>query len=236
MTTIVSHRACRGHEPENTLRGMRRALSMKADAIEIDVRRCRTGEVVLMHDKTLERTTNGEGYVARHSFTYIARLNAGTREAVPTLEQALALVRDRATLVIEIKDDRASADVARIVKAAIRVKRASYQRIIVSSFSRTALRLVREQDRRVKLSLVSVRAPRGLVQLHADIKLHSVCLRHASVDRAVLDQARSLGLQVFAWTVNEQKEIARMVEFDVDGIISDYPDRVRVQVGHPARR
>ncbi len=106
---ITAHAACRGHAPENTLAGIRAALRHKADAIEIDLHCTRDGVPVLIHDATLERTTDGEGEVADFSLRQLRKLNAAAslpgskRHQIPTLREVLKAINGRALLVLEIK-------------------------------------------------------------------------------------------------------------------------------------
>ena len=99
---VISHAACGGHAPENTLAGIRKALELKADAVEIDVQASADGVPVLMHDLTVDRTTNGIGAVAKMALEDLRALDAGG-EPPPTLADVLEITRGRALLVIEIK-------------------------------------------------------------------------------------------------------------------------------------
>src|SRR3990170_7229468 len=100
---ITAHAACRGHAPENTLAGVRAALNLGADAIEIDVHCTRDGVPVLIHDETVDRTTGGTGEIAALSLRQARKLDAGGGERIPTLREVLDEINGRALLVLEIK-------------------------------------------------------------------------------------------------------------------------------------
>ncbi|MCD6538686.1 glycerophosphodiester phosphodiesterase [Candidatus Bathyarchaeota archaeon] len=101
---ICAHRGASYYEPENTLRAFRRALEMGADRIEVDVRLTADGHIIALHDETVDRTTNGSGYARDMTLEEIRRLDAGNGERIPTLREIIDLVRDRADLLIDVKD------------------------------------------------------------------------------------------------------------------------------------
>ena len=101
---ICAHRGTSYYEPENTLRAFRRALEMGADRIEVDVRLTADGHIIALHDETVDRTTNGSGYARDMTLREIKRLDAGKGERIPTLREIIKLVRDRADLLIDVKD------------------------------------------------------------------------------------------------------------------------------------
>src|SRR4030042_4999738 len=104
MAKIMGHRGASFYEPENTLRSFRRALQMGVAAVELDVHRTRDGRLAVIHDATLERTTNGRGRVRDFTLAELQQLDAGQGERIPSLEEALDLVRGRALLLVELKD------------------------------------------------------------------------------------------------------------------------------------
>ena len=101
---ICAHRGASYYEPENTLRAFKRALEMGADRIEVDVRLTADGHIIALHDETVDRTTNGSGYARDMTLEEIKRLDAGKGERIPTLREIIDLVRDRADLLIDVKD------------------------------------------------------------------------------------------------------------------------------------
>ncbi|MEE9285781.1 MAG: glycerophosphodiester phosphodiesterase family protein, partial [Dehalococcoidia bacterium] len=115
---VISHAACAGHAPENTLAGVRAALRLGADAIEVDVQASADGVPVLMHDLTVDRTTDGTGPVANLTLEQLRALDAGRGEPVPTLAEALALTAGNILLVVEIKQPGVERRVAAVVREA----------------------------------------------------------------------------------------------------------------------
>src|SRR5574341_626902 len=115
---ITSHAACKGHAPENTLVGVRAALALGADAIEIDLHLTRDGVPVLIHDATVDRTTDGSGEIASLTLRQARRLDAGGGERIPTLREVIETVADRALLVLEVKAGRIEEEVLAVVRRA----------------------------------------------------------------------------------------------------------------------
>jgi len=116
MIQIIGHRGARGIEPENTIRSFKKALELSVDYIECDVHLTKDGQIILMHDHTVDRTTNGTGPV--NSFTYdeIRKLDAGKGEKIPTLQELLDLAKGKVKLHIELKDETATEQTVRLVE------------------------------------------------------------------------------------------------------------------------
>ena len=133
------HRGARGHEPENTLRSVRKALELGADGIEVDVYFA-DGQLVVMHDRTLGRTTNGSGFVTRKSFAYLRSLDAGRGERIPTLAEVFDTVTHRAVINVELKGPRTAAPVTALIDEYVRQRGWRYDEFLVSAFDHTQLR------------------------------------------------------------------------------------------------
>src|SRR4051812_8026661 len=135
----IGHRGACGHEPENTLRSIRRALELGAQGIEVDVHFV-GGEIIVIHDAKLDRTTNGKGYVARKSFAYLRSLDAGKGERIPTLREVFETVGRHAFINIELKGRRTAEPVARLIAEFVASRGRQYKDFLVSSFNRRELR------------------------------------------------------------------------------------------------
>ncbi len=231
---IVSHAACAGHAPENTLAGVKAALEIGADAIEVDVQASADGVPILMHDLTLDRTTNGSGDLASLTWEQLSALDAGG-EPVPTFAQALDLTRGRALLVAEIKRPGCEDALADAVRGA-----GALDEVMVWSFLAPALEAMRQAEPRMPGSLLI--APRSmgdwpsLRELALRLGLQAVSLPHASLNSDVVTQARRSGLAVYAWTADAESDIQRLIDLDADGIVTNYPDRALALLGRPSGR
>ena len=226
---IISHAACAGHAPENTLAGVNAALEIGADAIEVDVQASADGVPILMHDLTLDRTTNGSGDLASLTWEQLSALDAGG-EPVPTFAQALDLTRGRALLVAEIKRPGCEEALADVVRDA-----GALDEVMVWSFLAPVLESMRQAEPKVPGSLLI--APRSmgdwpsLRELALRLGLQAVRLPHASLNSDIVTQAGRSGLAVYAWTADAESDIQRLIDLATDGIVTNYPDRALALLG-----
>jgi len=221
---VISHAACGGHAPENTLAGIRAALALGADAIEIDVQASADGVPVLMHDLTVDRTTGGRGAVAELTLEQLRELDAGS-EPVPTLAEVLDLTRGSALLVCEIKQPGIEGLLAEVVRGA-----GALDDTMVWSFFPEALAAMRREEPRLPGGLLigPEAMPRWPELRHTALRmgLQAVSVFCMSVNEHVARDAQRSGLALYAWTADPEPEIARLIALGVDGICSNYPERV----------
>lgn len=221
---VISHAGCAGHAPENTLAGIRAALDLGVDGIEIDVQATSDGVPVLMHDLTVDRTTNGAGRVAELSLDEIRRLDAGG-EPPPTLADALSLTRGRALLVIEIKQPGIEAAVAKAVREVD-----ALADVMTWSFFPQVLQALRSIEPRIPAALLvgpqSMPGWQSLRELAVRLGLQGVSVYCESIDEAIRRETRRSGLALYAWTADAPEEIGRLIALEVDGVCTNYPERV----------
>jgi glycerophosphoryl diester phosphodiesterase len=231
-TLVISHAACAGHAPENTLAGVRAALAIGADAIEIDVQASADGVPVLMHDLTVDRATNGSGDLASLTLEQLRALDAGG-EPVPTFADVLELTKRRALLVAEIKRPGCEAALAEIVRGA-----GALADVMAWSFLPPALEAMRAAEPRIAGALLiaqqSIANWPAMRALALRIGLQAVSVYHESLDEAIVAGARRGALAVYAWTADAESDIERLLALGVDGIVSNRPERVLTALGRPA--
>ena len=219
----IGHRGACGHEPENTLRSVRRALELGAHGIEIDVYFV-DGEIIVIHDAKLGRTTNGKGYVARKSFAWLRTLDAGKGERIPTLREVFETVNRRAFINIELKGRRTAEPVARLIGEFVAKRGWRYEDFLVSSFNRRELRSV--GDLRIPIGLLLTRPSRLYALSARRVRASAVNPAARYVTARFIEDAHRRGLRVFAYTVNAPAEIARLRRIGADGVFTDFPERV----------
>ena len=223
----IGHRGAAGHEPENTLRSIRRALELGANGVEIDVWFV-DGELVVFHDSTLERTTNGTGLLSRQTMAQLRALDAGQGERIPTLREVVETVDRRALINIELKGPRTAMPVAALIGEFVGQHGWSYEHFLVSSFRGSELRTI--PDARIPIGLLLAR-PTHLCWFNARrvrAVAVNVALRYAT--RAFIEEAHRRGLRVCVYTVNDPADIARLREWGADGVFTDFPERGRGNV------
>lgn len=221
---IISHAACGGHAPENTLAGIRKAIELGSEAIEIDVQASADGVPVLMHDLTVDRTTKGSGSLASMSLAELRALDVGG-ERVPTLAEVLDLTKGRVLLVMEIKAPGTEAHVARVVHEV-----AALGDVMAWSFFPQAIEGMRKEEPRIPCALLigGEYMDRWAEMRERALTLgaQGVSVFNPSVNEDVAEDCRHSGLALYTWTPDGRKEIARLAGLGVDGICSNFPDKV----------
>jgi glycerophosphoryl diester phosphodiesterase len=230
----IAHRGAAGIAPENTKLAFLKALDLGADAIELDVQLTCDDVCIVFHDDTLDRTTDGTGLVSETDFDTISKLDAGSwfsasfkRLEVPTLEEVLKTIGGRTLINIELKADKAR--IERLVKHAVTAvaRFELFDAIVFSSFQVEAIEMVRKLVPRAKIGVLCT--PRRLAQAVAvgvRLGVENIHPHVSMVDRELVSDAHRRGWRVWTWTANEPGEIELMSALGVDGIITDYPDRV----------
>jgi glycerophosphoryl diester phosphodiesterase len=229
---VISHRACAGHAPENTLAGVQAALRIGADAIEIDVQTTADGVPVLMHDFTLDRATSASGDFSSFTLEQLKSLDIDG-EPIPTFAETLDTTRGRALLVTEIKRPGCEETLADLIRGA-----SALHDVMVWSFLPPALEAMRHAEARIPGGLLippqSIDNWPSMRELALRLGLQAVSVFHLSLNHEIVDQARRSGLSVYAWTADSEEEIQRLVDLDLDGIVSNFPDRALALLGRPA--
>ena len=215
---IFGHRGAPGYPPqgENTLSSFRKALSCGATGLEFDVRRCGDGRMVVIHDDTIDRTTNGIGRVADLPYEELKKFDAGYGEPIPLLSDVLEEFGTRCILNIELKDPGLGNDLKKIL-----LERRLERHVIISAFDWNELRLFPPE---VPIGLLSSKLENLIVEARERCAT-AIHPRKDVVTPTLLEAARNAKLRVHVWTVNDVAEIAAYRTLGVDGIFTDFPDR-----------
>lgn len=234
MTQVWAHRGASGYAPENTIPAFELALEQGAEAFELDVQLTRDDQVVVIHDETLERTTNGTGWVADHSLEDLRRLDASyghekfAGTPMPTLEEVFALVKDTTTrLNLELKNSRMAYKGLEERVLGLIQGHDMADRVIISTFNHYSLR-----------HLVALGATQPLGALYSEplwkpwayaTRLGATALHPsmAATRRKIIDKSHEHGLAVHVWTVNEPDDLKKMIRLGVDAVITNYPNLAR---------
>ena len=212
----IGHRGAAGLEPENTLRSFIRATVEGADAIELDLRLTRDDRLVVLHDATVDRTTDGSGSAAEMTLEEIKRLDAGLGERVPTFEEVLEVTD--LPIYAELKVVEAAGPLAACIR-----ERGLAGRVTPISFRSEALHRIKQPLPDLAVGLVvsgTLSDPTGALRVGAAL----VSTEAAYLNAAFVESCRQADLRVTAWTVNEPEEMQRMIRLAIDGIVTDRPD------------
>jgi glycerophosphoryl diester phosphodiesterase len=212
----IGHRGAAGLEPENTLRSFTRATVEGADAVELDLRLTRDDRLVVLHDATVDRTTDGSGSAAEMTLEEIKRLDAGLGERVPTFEEVLEVTD--LPIYAELKVVEAAGPLAACIR-----ERGLAGRVTPISFRSEALHRIKQPLPDLAVGLVvsgTLSDPTGALRVGAAL----VSTEAAYLNAAFVESCRQADLRVTAWTVNEPEEMQRMIQMKLDGIVTDRPD------------
>ena len=220
-TLCIGHRGAKGHLPENTLPSFEHAINVGCDWVELDVYYS-GGELLVIHDKSVERTTNGEGLVSELSFEEIRALDAGGGHKIPILQEVINLVDRRCRINVELKGPATANPVSDLLNEYC-LAEWTHRDFLLSSFNHK------------ELELADPAYPRGALfaKLLPDmwdraerLGAWSVNFDKADVSQSLVEEAHSRGYKVLVYTVNSKADILTMIGYGVDGLFSDYPDRI----------
>lgn len=220
------HRGASGYMPENTIASFNRAIELGVDMVELDVHQCKTGEIVVMHDDMVDRTTNGHGRIADLTLDELFALDAGNGEKIPTLLEVLEAINHRVGVVVELKENAAVEQTATIINRAIDEQGWISNQFSVTAFDHHLLRAFHILCPRVPLGAILAGNPIGYAEFGERLGAASVNMAYPFLTQEFVEDAHARGLQVFAWPVDDPRDIERMKSIGVDGIFSNFPDRI----------
>jgi glycerophosphoryl diester phosphodiesterase len=234
MTLNVAHRGASALAPENTMAAFDKALELGADALELDLQLSRDGELVVIHDDTLDRTTDGHGPVYERSLEELKRLDAGrwfgecfVGQRIPALAEVLDRFAGKVPLALEIK--AGSTFFPGIEEKVVSVLRrhSAIEHSAVASFDHYALRRVKEVEPALRTAALLVGRPVSISAIAGPGKADAMALEASLVTRTEVEACRAAGLQLVVWVVNEPVQMRHFIDLGVDGIITDRPDLLR---------
>ena len=230
---VIAHRGFSGQAPENTLVAIRQAIEVGADMVEIDVTVTADGHVILLHDETLDRTTNGQGLPTSMTLDEIRELDAGSwfapeyaGEGIPTLIEALETVKDRILINVEIKSEAVEHGVVPKVAALI-VEHEMLDQVVVSSFSPEALTQMKTVDPAVITATLfnkELHTDRDPLEIIQEVGSRGFNISGKRLTDAMVERCHKHGFPVAVYTVNEPNELLLLMEMGVDAVFTDHPD------------
>lgn len=227
---VIAHRGASAYQPENTLAAFALAIAQGAQMIELDLHCSSDNQVVVIHDETLDHTTNLKGRVDQFTLAEIKQADAGHGERVPTLEETLDLTVSKLRLYLEIKDRRAAAETLRIVRA-----RRCQSEVMLASFDIELMRRLGEEVRDIELGvilgnetlnpIVRWREAFPWIALRG-INYQVLCMQVELCYGYLARQTKASGKKLYVWTADEDSQFAKMIERGVDGIVTNKPDHL----------
>lgn len=216
----IGHRGAKGHVAENTLASFQKAIELKVDGIELDVHLSSDGTVMVIHDETIERTTCQSGFVKDFSSSDLKKLN------IPTLEEVLDLIDKKCFVNIEIKDSKATHSVLQIIQNYISEKNWNINLFQISSFDWTILEDCSLENNQIQLGVLTEDSVEDALTFAKKINPHSINPYFKLLNSENVLLLKENSFKIYTWTVNSKEDITFVKSLQVDGIISDFPDKI----------
>lgn len=222
----IAHRGAKGYEPENTLKSFQKALDLNADGIELDVHLSSDGHIIVIHDETIDRTTNGKGLVSTFSLSQLKTFLIDGKYQIPTLNEVFDLVNKKCLINIELKGLGTASKVVALIEAYISEKNWNYEHFIVSSFDWDLLQETSNLNSKIPIGVLTEEDLDKALAFAELIKARAINPDYQLLNSKNVQQIQKQGFLVFPWTVDEEEDIQKIKSYKVDGIISDFPDKI----------
>ncbi|HQF47278.1 glycerophosphodiester phosphodiesterase [Flavobacterium alvei] len=216
----IGHRGVKGYEPENTLISFQKAIDLKVDGIELDVHLSSDGEIIVIHDETIDRTTNGKGLVKNFSSLQLKQFG------IPTLSEVLELINKQCFVNIELKGIGTSKPVAEFIALFISQKNWNHTDFLVSSFDWKMLEEVQLLNPKIRIGVLTEESVDLALAFAKKIKAYSIHPDYRLLTKENVALMQENEFEVYPWTVNSKEDIQKIKSFNVNGIISDFPDKI----------
>jgi len=214
----IGHRGARAYAPENTITSFKKAIEIGVDAVELDVRRTKDNQIIVIHDADVKRTTDGKGLVNELTLKEIKGFSAEGSEKIPTLQETLDFLDKKVKVFVELKETGIEEQVLSIVH-----KRSLEKNVVIVSFLEEALKKIRELDADIETGLIYA-VHRNPVKAALELKANYLLALYRFIHTANVVKAHENGLKMVVWTINNSQEVAEYAKKGVDGIASDKPD------------
>lgn len=221
---VIAHRGASANEPENTLRAIARAIALGADWVEIDVQRV-DNALIVIHDDSLDRTTNGQGPVSAQTLAALRALDAGRGERIPLLTEVIDLIDARIGLNIELKGADVADDVIALVSDCLRRQPAWHDRLLLSSFDAAQTARAARGRHGWRLGVLFEGDPTAALERAVALRADSLHVPLEALTAELVTAVRRAGVAIYVYTVNADADLARCLDLGVDGVFSDVPER-----------
>ena len=226
-TLVIGHRGAMGHETENTLASIQKAMDLGVDMVEIDVFKIQSGEIVVFHDYTVDRLTNGPGKIEEYNIFDLKKLIVRGGHKIPVLQDVLKVIDNKVALNIELKGSGTADKVNFIMNYYIEKNNWSPANFLISSFNWAELREMRKYNPNVAIAVLTEDNPLDAIPFAKELNAVAINPYFKKLDIEVANEIRDAGFKIYTWTVNEPKDIDAMKQIGVDGIITNFPERVQ---------
>jgi glycerophosphoryl diester phosphodiesterase len=222
----IAHRGAKAYEPENTLQAFQKALDLKSDGIELDVHLSSDGYLIVIHDETIDRTTNGKGLVNDFTLAELKSFLIDGKYQIPTLNEVFDLVNKKCFINIELKGLETAPKVVALIEEYISEKNWKYENFIISSFDWNMLTETSNLNPNIPIGVLTEENIDTALAFAEKIKAKAIHPDFQLLNAENVQQMQEKGFLVLPWTVNSEEDIQKVKSYQVDGIISDNPDKI----------
>lgn len=222
----IGHRGAKGFVAENTLESFQKALNLGVDAVELDVHVCASGELVVFHDFTVDRMTNGSGEVHKLTLTQLKKLKVSGKLEIPTLSEVFDLIDRKCWINVELKGHETAQPAVELIEKYINEKGWENDDFIVSSFQKEELEKVRALNSIINLGILTQASVEQALEWADQLSAKAIHPHFSLLTEENCTEAQDKDYQIFTWTVNHEEDIHRLQHYKINGIISDFPDRL----------
>jgi glycerophosphoryl diester phosphodiesterase len=222
---IIAHRGASNLAPENSLKAFRKAIELRADYIEFDIRKTKDGEIIVMHNANTFKMTGKRGIIKNMTSEELKKLEIGDGEKIPTLHELIQLAKRKIGLNCEVKVRGLEEMLVEILQSADLIESS-----IISSFKTDILLKIQKIEPKLRLSLLrpsrmqwitSLISPKKMIKTVIKSRFYAISPRNFFVNRKFIDKAHNHNLKVFPWTVDSEKKMKKLVKIGADGLITN---------------
>jgi glycerophosphoryl diester phosphodiesterase len=224
-TCVIGHRGAMGHEMENTLASIQKAMDLKVDMVEIDVFKIKTGELVVFHDETIDRLTDQSGFIEDFTHHQLSQIKLTSGDSIPLLSEVISLVQGKIPINIELKGLETAETTWEVIQQSLN-ENITLQHFLISSFHFNELEKVRKLHPNIAIGVLTEQFSEEILAFAQKINAFSIHINHEVLDISTLQSIQNKGFKVYVFTVNEIKSIEKFKKMGVDGIFCNFPERM----------
>ena len=224
---IIGHRGAKGHVAENTIPSVKHAIDLGANGVEIDVFRCKSGEIVVFHDDSLNKILDVNLCIEDLDLKKIKSFRIENKYFIPTLEEILSLQFGDLILNIELKGKGTAIPTIEILRNYFNKGLIKEKNILISSFDWDELLILRSVSQEIPIGVLIDGNPLLALKFAEEVKATSINSDYKFLNKKNIELINSMGYKLFPYTVNDKDEMKKLISLGVDGIITDYPDKLK---------
>lgn len=223
---VIGHRGAMGYETENTIASIQKALDLNVDCIEVDVFKIKSGELVVFHDDDLKRLAGIDANIESYTLDELRKVTLTDGSTIPTLEEVLNVIDKKCRFNIELKGANTATDTYKMISSYIAEHGWTKKDFIISSFRWDELEKMRSLDKDMPLAVLIGNDPLNALEVAEKLNAEAINPHFSKLTAENVAAIHRKGFKIYTWTVNEEADIARMADLKVEGVITNYPDRV----------